>query len=197
MGAQTAYSQDGGFETSAKQSKTPSLFLKTNYIAWGGAISNISAEIDICENLSFNLPLYYSAWNYLTAYTKLRTFAIQPELRYWFSNKDSSWYTGAHFGLAYYNFASGSRYRIQDHDGKSPALGGGLTVGYRLPLFGSEKWKVEFSIGVGAYSLHYDRFNNEQGGLLVDSIKRTYIGIDQLAVSFSYPIELKRKVAER
>ncbi len=37
-------------------------------------------------------------------------------------------------GLAYYNFAFNGKYRYQDHLRQTPALGGGLSIGYRLPL---------------------------------------------------------------
>ena len=46
------------------------------------------------------------------------------------------------------------------------------------------------------YSLHYDKFHNTprtKDGLLVESVKKTYWGIDQAAVSFSYAFDLKRK----
>ena len=104
---------------------------------------------------------------------------------------------GAHFGLAYYNIATNGEYRTQDHDGTSPALGGGLAVGYRMPISKNNRWKMEFSIGAGAYKLHYDKFRNYHNGLLVNTEKKTYIGIDQVSVSLSYTFDLKRKGGAR
>lgn len=176
------------------------LYVKTNALGLGLAIANAAVEIDICKHWSFNLPVYYSAWNYFTSTVKFRTLAVQPEIRYWFTEKNlcnDGWYLGAHFGLAYYNIATDGEYRTQDHDGKSPALGGGLAVGYRLPISKNNRWKMEFSIGAGAYSLHYDKFRNYYNGLLVSTEKKTYIGIDQASVSFSYTFDLKRKGGAR
>ena len=51
-------------------------------------------------------------------------------------------------------------------------------------------------IGAGVYQLHYDKFfntNNTKDGLLVESIKKTYWGLDQAAVSLSYSFDLKKK----
>ncbi len=171
------------------------LSVKTNALGWGLAIANAAVEIDLCKHLSFNLPIYYSAWDYFSETIKFRTLAVQPEIRYWFSEKNlcnDGWYLGAHFGLAYYNFASDGEYRTQDHDGKAPALGGGLAVGYRIPIRRNNRWKMEFSIGAGVYKLHHDKFRNYPGGLLVDTEKKTYIGIDQASVSFSYTFDLNR-----
>ncbi len=176
------------------------LYVKTNALGLGLAISNAAVEIDLCRHLSFNLPAYYSAWNYFTPTVKFRTFAVQPELRYWFSDGgpcNDGWFAGAHFGLAYYNLAVNGAFRTQDHDGKSPALGGGLAAGYRMPISGNGRWKMEFSLGAGAYALHHDKFRNHTNGLLSHTEKRTYVGIDQASVSVSYTFGLNRKGGAR
>ena len=60
----------------------PHLYIKTNMLALGLGVANFAVEVDITKHLSFTLPVYYSAWNYFTSDLKLRTFAVQPELRY-------------------------------------------------------------------------------------------------------------------
>jgi len=176
------------------------LYVKTNALGWGLAIANAAVETDLCKHWSFNLPVYYSAWDYFKSTVKFRTLAFYPEIRYWFSEQNlcnDGWFVGAHFGLVWYNIATNGEYRTQDHEGKSPALGGGLAVGYRLPISRNKHWKMEFSIGAGAYKLHHDKFRNYHNGLLVSTEKKTYIGIDQASVSFSYTFDLKRKGGAR
>ncbi len=168
------------------------ILLKTNALGWGLAISNAAVEIDLFKHWSFNLPVYYSAWNYFSSTVKFRTFSIQPEVRYWLSGRNDGLFAGAHFGLTYYNIATNGDYRTQDHNGTSPSLGGGLAVGYRLPISKDNRWKVEFSAGAGVYGLHYDRFHNYTNGLRVDTKKKTYFGLDQLSVTFSYSFHLKK-----
>ena len=162
----------------------------------GIGITNIAAEVDCNNHWSFALPIYYSAWNYFKTTVKFRTLSIQPEIRYWLSKNNNGFFTGAHLGLAYYNFAFNGNYRYQDHDGKTPAIGGGLSIGYRLPVSKNNRWLLEMQLGAGAYKLHYDKFfntNNTKDGLLVESIKKTYWGLDQAAVSLSYSFDLKKK----
>ncbi len=182
---------------SAEEQEPRKLSVKTNALAWSMAISNAAIEVDICRHWSFNLPIYYSGWNYFSSRTKFRTHSIQPEVRYWFKEDNDGWFSGAHFGMAYYNVAVNSTYRVQDHGGTSPALGGGLNGGYRLPISKNRRWKVEFSLGVGVYAVHYDEFRNRSNGLLVSTHKKTYIGIDQASASFSYTFNLKRKGAAK
>ncbi len=162
-------------------------------MGWGFAIANAAVEIDICNHISFNLPAYYSAWDYSGPTVKFRTLAFQPEVRCWLSDRNDGWFMGPHFGLAWYNVATGGDWRIQDHAGESPALGGGIGLGFRTPISRSGRWKMEVSLGAGAYILHYDKYHNYQNGLLVSTEKKTYIGPDQASISFSYSFCLKRK----
>lgn len=146
------------------------------------------------------MPVYYSAWDYFKTTIKFRTFSVQPEFRYWLSENNDGCFAGAHFGLAYYNFAFDGDYRYQDHNRETPSIGGGLSIGYRLPISRNNRWWVEFSLGAGIYSRHYDKFHNTpntKDGLMIESIKKTYWGIDQAAVSFSYSFDLKKKGGKR
>ena len=179
---------------------TRKLRIKTNAIGWAMVIANVAAEVDLAKHWSFTLPVYYSAWNYFKSTIKFRTFALQPEFRYWLSEENDRFFAGAHFGLAYYNFAFDGDYRYQDHNRETPSIGGGVSIGYRLPISKNNRWRVEFSLGAGVYSRHYDKFHNTprtKDGLMIESIKKTYWGIDQVAVSFSYSFDLKKKGDKR
>ena len=178
----------------------PRLHVKTNAVGLGMGIANLAVEVDLARHWSFTLPVYYSAWNYFKETLKFRTFAIQPEVRYWPSRENTGLFAGAHFGWGYYNFAFDGEYRYQDRSAKTPAIGGGLSLGYRLPLSKNRKWNMEIAIGAGCYSLHYDKFHNTadtKEGLLVGSARETYWGIDQAALTFSYAFDLKKKGGKR
>lgn len=176
-----------------------SLYLKSNLIALGGAIANVALEIDIAPHFSINIPLYYSAWDYFRQTVKFRTFALQPELRYWISDENEGLFGGVHLGMAYYNIALDGKYRYQDHKMKTPSIGGGFCIGYRFPLSVNKLWNLEFTLGGGVYHSYYDKFNNTSrtsDGLLVGSKKNTYVGIDQASVSICYKIESKNRGGE-
>lgn len=169
------------------------LHVKTNAIGLAMAIANAGVEVDLAPHWSFTLPVYYSAWDYFKSTIKFRTFAVQPEFRYWFSENNHKFFIGAHFGYAQYNIAVDGNYRYQDHDGKSPAIGGGVSVGYRMPISKNDKWHIEFTLGAGAYRLHYDRFYNVNNGKLMDTHKKTYCGVDNAAVNISYRFNLNKR----
>ncbi len=167
------------------------LTLKTNALGWSMLVANLGAEVDVTKNVSVHIPVYYSALDYFTSTVKFRTIALQPEVRWNFTNPEGL-FVGAHFMMAYFNFAVGGDYRIQDHDGNTPMLGGGLTVGYKLHFKNDPRWGVEFSAGVGAYRFSYDKFVNEANGPYVGTNSKVYFGPDNLSVSFFYEFDLGR-----
>lgn len=173
------------------------LYLKTNALGLGLAIANIAAEVDLTRHWSVTLPIYYSALNYFTRTVKFRTFAVQPEIRYWLNENNQGFFGGIHFGMIQYNVAVGGDYRYQDRNGKSPSLGGGVSIGYRNPLGANGKWHMEYTIGAGVYSMHYDKFHNYYNGKLIETKKKTYFGLDQVLLSFIYTIDLSKKGVRR
>ena len=180
------------------------LTIKTNLIGDAFLMANLALEIDIIKNLSFALPVYWSGWDYAGIHTlKFRTFMIQPEFRYYIP-KTNGLYVGAHFGVGHWNFALGDHapmlglddldgWRYQDHKGESPAIGGGLSLGYALQFKKNPNWGMEFAIGGGVYDAKYDVFYNEENGPYHErGARTTYIGVDNVSVSFTYKFDLRR-----
>ena len=174
------------------QPDTRYMYIKTNLVGLGMLMANLGVEFDLGNKFSFVLPVYYSAINYFKPTLKFRTFAVQPEFRYWLKDNKDGFFVGAHAGFAYYNFAFDGKWRYQDKDGKTPTLGGGLSAGYRMPISKDENWKLEFAVGAGVYPLHYDVFHNEENGQLYDIRKKTYFGLDNVLIGISYRIPVKK-----
>ena len=174
----------------------PRLYVKTNVIGLAALNANLAVEADIARHWSVTLPVYYCGMDWFTPTVKFRNFSIQPEVRYWFRKSDNDgFFLGVHFGMSYYNFAFGGDNRWQDYRGRTPALGGGLSAGYRLPISRDKRWRVEFALGAGVYPLDYEIFENTadvRDGILLDRVQKTYIGIDKAAVTFSYSFDLKK-----
>ena len=178
---------------------TPRIYVKSNLLGWLAAQVNFALEIDMAPHWSFNFPIYYSCWDYFKSTIKFRTLTYQPEFRYWprwgCGDGNDGFFVGAHFGLSYYNFAVDGPYRYQDRNGRRPAIGGGLALGYRMPISDNKRWHVEFSAGAGVYALDYDVFRNTpnyKDGEWVRRKKKTFYGLDQAAITFSYNFGLTR-----
>lgn len=172
--------------------------LKTNTLGWTLIGANVAVEYDVIPHLSVALPFYYSGGlDYFKETLKFRGIVLQPEVRYypWLQDGDNGgFYVGAHLGLGWYNFALDGDYRIQDHKGRRPAWGGGLGVGYSLQFKKNPRWGMEFALGAGVYDAKYDMFYNEANGpYFKQGIRKTWFGIDNAAVSFTYRFDLKKK----
>ena len=194
---------DGVTSTASRSEQrlfVPGMRIKTNSAGLALAMANLALEFDFAKRWSLDIPAYYSSWNYFKPTLKFRTLALQPELRYWFKDGHRKFYIGAHFGMAYYNLAFDGAYRYQDMDGEKPALGGGIGLGYRLPISKSGKWSLEFALGAGVYLAPYDKFYNTENVLLGEKVSTTrslYLGIDNVAISFGYKIDFKKRGGKR
>ncbi len=177
----------------AEQEWVPYVYVKTNLPAWALLWTNVAVEFDITPHLSATLPIYYSGFNYFKRTLKFRTFAIQPELRYWLKPDNTGFFVGAHVGMVYYNVAFDGEYRYQDKNASTPALGGGFAVGYRFRLNSDPNLSMEATVGGGIYHLDYDIFYNHNNGMLTGHRTRTFYGLDQVALSIAYRFSLHKK----
>ena len=173
------------------------LALKTNAAGWAMGQINAAVEVDLIPHLSLSLPVYYSGgYNYFKETIKFRGIVVQPELRYYPWLKDytnKGFYVGAHLGIGWYNFALNGDYRVQDHKGNRPAWGGGIGVGYALNFKKHPRWGMEFTLGAGVYDVKYDMFHNvENGAYYKEGVHKTWVGVDNAAITFTYDFDLKK-----
>ncbi len=181
-------------EASLSEGRARVLTLKTNVAALGLLLANAAVEVGLTESLTVHVPVYYSAVDYFSRTVKFRSLAVQPELRWYLpgigridrSGRIDGLFAGIHFGAASFNLAAGGDMRLQDRGGNTPLLGGGLSLGWRTRFARAPRWGIEIAAGAGAYRLCYDRFVNEPDGPYVDTVNRTYIGLDNLSVSVTY-----------
>ena len=172
------------------------MYFKTNVPAWALLWQNLALEVDLARHWSFSVPVYWSPYNYGKQTLKFRTLAVVPEFRYWPKATNTGFFINAHFGMAYFNYAKGGEYRYQYHSSKTPALGGGLGIGYRFYFCRNHHWAMEVAVGGGAYKLDYDIYLNTPitgSGQIIGRRKRMFYGVDQAAFSISYSFGLRKK----
>lgn len=168
-------------------------YIKTNAPAWLMLWTNIGFEIDLAPHWSFAVPVYYSGWDYFKSTLKFRTFSVVPEVRYWLRPDNMGFFVNGHLGLNQFNYADGGSKRYQTYHGHSPALGGGVGIGYRWYFCGNHNWSMEAGLGAGVYHLDYSIFENIPNGLIIGRRIKTFFGIDQASLSFVYSFGVERK----
>ena len=168
-------------------------YVKTNAATYPLLVSNVAVEMEMGPHMSVSLPFYYSALNWFSDARKFRVIGTQPELRWWF--RDPAFqgpFVAVHGTLGGYNIALGGDFRYQDRDQNRPTYGGGVNVGWKLPVGKSGHWGLEFTLGAGYLHLDYDRFVNGKDGAWMDSQVKNWFGPDNVAVTLAYRIPYHR-----
>jgi hypothetical protein len=184
------------------------LTLKTNAVGWALAMVNMGVEYEFTPQWSFELPIYYSCWDYFSRDTKFRIFAFIPEFKY-FIDAEEHFGVGAHIGFAYYNWAFGGDYRYQTHKRICPVGGAGVSFTYRKRFGHSQRWGFECSVGFGAYLNKYDRYpqypcdcdptdlSHYVDGKCIcrnfTKFRKAFVGCDKLSFSITYNFDFNKR----
>ena len=166
--------------------------LKNNLLYDATLTPNIGIEQKI-DSLS-TVQLFYglNPWR-LSDTKRLRHWSLMPEYRRWFKEPFLGHFVGLHALGGEFNIAGiGPTASIRDYHYEGWYVGGGLTYGYAWRL--AEHWNLEAAIGLGYVHLAYDKYENEECGLLLDSRHKNYVGPTKLALNIAYLIGKKKPV---
>lgn len=180
------------------------LFLKNNNrvaikvnVLHGAAAQapNIGIEVALGRKSTIDLYSAYNPWNRNGSYQdnkKLIHFVVRPEYRYWLCQRFGGHYFGANVFYTEYNISQHSLLGLFEkewqYEGK--AIGAGLSYGYHLALH--RNWGAEFSIGLGAAFMNYDKYQCVKCGDKEGSYSKTYFGPTQAGVKLVYMINRRR-----
>lgn len=172
--------------------RTPLLSIKNNLLEDAALVINLGAEVRITPRLSFDVMGHYSPYDYFTDVRKIRVFAIQPEIRYWWGESlVKGHFIGLHAPIAGFNVQLNDKYRYQDPN--HAIWGLGLSYGYAMPLGKKGNWGIEFTIGVGYMDIKYDVYEGVTNGRYLRTETRNYIGPTRLGIDISYRIDMSKK----
>lgn len=177
------------FDLDLSETRPWSCYIKTNFLPWALLDANLGFEFEMGRHLSLSIPVFYTALDWFNVQTKFRVAGTQPELRLWFRDDFSGPFLAAHGTYGFYNIAlPNQEFRIQDRDGKTPAYGAGINIGwkFRLDRNRADRWGLEFSVGGGWLHLDYDCFYNVENGRYAASQVKDYYGPDHASVALTY-----------
>ncbi len=167
--------------------------LKTNLFADGFLTPNLGLEIALAPKWTADVSGQLNAWT-LSHGRRWKHWAVQPEARYWFCDRFSGHFIGAH--------AHGGQYNVGGFDGRINLLGtdarklkdsrfegwfvgAGVAYGYAWIL--GRHWNFEAEIGIGYSYTHYDRFNCAGCGKKAETDKsHHYVGPTKAAINLVY-----------
>lgn len=151
--------------------------LKTNSLCWLTTTPNLSAEVGLGHNSTFEIFGAYNPWTF-TDDKKMKCWVVKPEFKLWMCDRWEGHFVGVHaFVGQYYGGFNSRRY-----DGY--LAGGGISYGYDWIL--SPHWNLELEAGVGYARLWYKKSPRIPCMTSEVKEKKNYFGPTILSVTFTY-----------
>ena len=166
--------------------------VKTNLLYDATATVNVGLEVGLAPKWTFDLSGNLNAWS-LNEQTKWKHWMIQPEARYWFCDRFSRHFVGAHLIGGIFNFAGinnnlsflGTDFSVlTDKRYQGYAYGAGAAYGFAFAI--SKHFNLELEAGFGYLCLDYDVFECDGCGRKVDEGFHHYIGPTKAAINLVY-----------
>ena len=166
--------------------------LKTNLIYDATSTVNLGAEIGLAPKWTLDISGNINTWS-KNDQTKWKHWMAQPEARYWFCDRFSRHFIGAHLIGGVFNFGGldnnlsflGTDFSVlRDHRYQVYAYGAGAAYGFAFML--SKHLNLELEAGFGYICLDYDMFECDGCGRQTYSGIHHYIGPTKAAVNLVF-----------
>lgn len=172
--------------------RAQSFAVKTNLIYDATATVNVGMEVGLAPRWTFDLSGNLNTWS-KNEYTKWKHWMVQPEARYWFCDRFSRHFIGAHLLTGAFNFGNidnnisflGTDFSVlSDYRYQGYAYGGGLAYGFAFVL--SKHLNLELEVGAGYVYLDYEKFECADCGRKVGESNHHYVGPTKAAINLVY-----------
>ncbi|MBQ5670224.1 MAG: DUF3575 domain-containing protein [Tidjanibacter sp.] len=166
--------------------------VKTNALYDATATVNVGAEIGVAPKWTIDISGNYNGWS-KDQDVKWKHVMLQPEVRYWFCDRFSGHFVGAHLIGGAFNFGRiknnisilGTDFSVlSDMRYQGYAYGGGVAYGFAFML--SKSLNFELEGGFGYAFLDYDIFKCSGCGRKVGKGTHHYVGPTKAAVNLVY-----------
>lgn len=130
---------------------------KTNLLYWATTTPNLGVEVALSKHSTLSVTANYNPWT-IGSDNKIQHWFIQPEYRYWLTEKFTRSYFGVHliggqFEVGGFDLPFGLLKRLQNRYYKGSVVGAGISYGYHFYI--SPHWNLEAMLGVGLARISY------------------------------------------
>lgn len=174
-------------------SRAQDIALKTNLLYDAFLTPNIGVEIGAAPKWSAELSGNFNNWT-INDGKRWKHWLIQPEIRYWFCDRFSGHFVGAHLLGGQYNYGGwkhgvnflGTHFeKMKDERHQGWYAGAGVAYGYTRIL--AKHWSIEGEIGIGWAYTRYDVYPCRKCGTKTASGKtHNYFGPTKAAINLIY-----------
>ena len=166
--------------------------VKTNLLYDATATANVGLEVGLAPQWTLDLSGNMNAWS-KNDRTKWKHWMVQPEVRYWFCDRFSRHFIGAHLIGGAFNFGGinnslsflGTDFSVlSDSRYQGYAYGGGVAYGFAFVL--SKHLNLELEAGFGYMFLDYAIYECGTCGRKVKEETHHYVGPTKAAVNLVF-----------
>lgn len=168
------------------------LAVKTNFLYDATATVNVGIEVGLAPKWTLDISGNLNSWS-KDEHTKWKHWMVQPEARYWFCDRFSRHFIGAHLiggafnvgninnnlSIPWTDFSVLSDRRYQGY-----AYGGGVAYGFAFVL--TKHLNLELEAGLGYVCLDYDAYECGNCGRWVAEGIHHYVGPTKAAVNLVF-----------
>ena len=167
--------------------KAQNVAVKSNVLADAFLNPNFGIEVGFAPKWTLDVTGQFNAWT-LSHNRHWKHWAVQPEVRYWFCDRFSGHFVGAHIHGGQYNIGGfDGRINFLGKDSRYQGwfIGAGIAYGYTWIL--GRHWNLEAEIGFGYSYTRYDRFECAGCGRRTERNKpHHYVGPTKAAINLVY-----------
>lgn len=173
-------------------SSAQNIAVKTNLLYDATATVNAGLEIGLAPKWTLDVSGNLNAWS-KDEHTKWKHWMIQPEARYWFCDRFSRHFLGAHLIGGAFNFGGikndlsflGTDFSVlSEKRYQGYAYGAGVAYGFAFVL--SKHLNLELEAGFGYLCLDYDTFDCDGCGKKVAEGMHHYVGPTKAALNLVF-----------
>lgn len=134
---------------------------RSNLLAWMTGTVNLAGEVAVSRHSTLGVSVNYNPWTFGED-AQIQHWFVRPEYRYWFSEKYTRFFIGAHViggkfevgGFKVPFFGDWALTGMRNNLYKGSAIGAGISFGY--DFYVSPHWNIELVAGAGlARVSHY------------------------------------------
>ena len=173
--------------------KAQDVAVKSNVLADAFLNPNLGIEVGLAPKWTLDITGQFNAWT-LSHERHWKHWAVQPEVRYWFCDRFSGHFVGAHIHGGQYNiggfdgkidFLGTDARKLKDTRYQGWYVGAGIAYGYAWIL--NKRWNLEAELGLGWIYTRYDSYPCTQCGTkIADGKSHNYVGPTKAAVNLIY-----------
>lgn len=166
--------------------------IKSNVVYDATATINLGVEIGLAPKWTLDISGNVNAWS-KDEQTRWKHWLVQPEARYWFCDRFSRHFIGAHAIGGAFNFGGinnnlsflGTDFSVlKEKRYQGYAYGGGIAYGFAFML--SEHVNLELEAGFGYMYLDYDIYECGDCGRRVGEGNHHYVGPTKAAINLVF-----------